>query len=289
MLCGYQAHAPEIAMCRWIAYLGPTIPMGLALVAPRNSLLVQSKYARRSEEPTNGDGFGVGWYSDHQPLPGVYREVRPAWNDENFKAVAWHVRSRLFMAHVRASTGAAVQRSNCHQFQHDRWLFQHNGLVPRFAELRRELMLEVSAEWFNGIQGTTDSELLLFLALSLGLEEDPPGALARMAARVNNALEVRGITDGFHLSAALADGERLWAVRYSSAGEPRTLFYTTEGDALRQYDPSLGALPEGSVMVVSEPLEQAVNWRELPPSSLLTAGPGGCRIGDFRPAGAVAG
>ena len=270
-------------MCRWIAYLGPAIPMGLALVAPRHSLLVQSKSARRSEEPTNGDGVGVGWYSEHLDLPGVYREVRPAWNDENFKAVAWHVRSRLFMGHVRASTGTAVQRSNCHPFQHDRWLFQHNGLVPRFGELRRDLTLEVAPELFNGIQGTTDSEVLFYLALSLGLARDPPGALAAVAGRVNRALEEKAIPEAFQFSAAVADGERLWAVRYSSRGEPRSLFYTTEPEALRQYDSSLGAIPEGGVVVVSEPLEAALDWQELPPSSLLTAGPGGCRISAFTP------
>ena len=90
-------------MCRWIAYVGPAIPMSLPLVDAQHSLLVQSLNATEGAEPTNGDGFGVGWYSSHLGTPGVYHDVRPAWNDENFRCLASHIRSHMFLAHIRAA------------------------------------------------------------------------------------------------------------------------------------------------------------------------------------------
>jgi len=55
----------------------------------------------------DGDGFGLGWYGEH-PEPGLYREVRPAWSDENLRYLCRHIRSHLYFAHVRAATGTPV-------------------------------------------------------------------------------------------------------------------------------------------------------------------------------------
>src|SRR5215207_3339612 len=50
---------------------------------------------------TNGDGFGLGWYGE-RPEPGLFRDIRPAWSDENLKSLSVQVRSPLFFAHVWA-------------------------------------------------------------------------------------------------------------------------------------------------------------------------------------------
>jgi len=271
-------------MCRWIAYTGPVIPMSIALIDARHSLLVQSERSTMGEEPMNGDGFGIGWYSAHLPTPGVFRDVRPAWNDENFRDLAAHIRSGMFMAHIRATTGTAVQRSNCHPFRHGRWLFQHNGVIPEFHLLRRDLMFEVGQDYFGGIAGSTDSEVIFHLALSLGLEKDPPSALTRTVRLVEDAMARRGVTGEFQFSAAAADGESIYAVRYASCGTPRTLFYATDLEVLRELDPALGAIPEGSIVVVSEPLGETVHWEEVPPGTIIRAGRGGVEIGAFGPA-----
>jgi predicted glutamine amidotransferase len=47
--------------------------------------------ARLGVETTNGDGFGVGWYSTYTETPAVFRSVKPAWNDSNLREVAGHV------------------------------------------------------------------------------------------------------------------------------------------------------------------------------------------------------
>ena len=51
------------AMCRWLAYYGKPIRMDKVLYQGQYSLIDQSLKSRLGAEPTNGDGFGIGWYS----------------------------------------------------------------------------------------------------------------------------------------------------------------------------------------------------------------------------------
>ena len=55
----------------------------------------------------------------------------------------------------------------------------HNGLIREFSEVKRDLALAVDPTLFRAIEGSTDSELFFYLALTLGLEDDPPGAVER--------------------------------------------------------------------------------------------------------------
>ena len=126
-------------------------------------------------ETTNGDGFGVGWYGDG-PTPGVFRSIEPAWNDANLRELAGHVRSPLFFAHIRAAIGSAVQQTNCHPFRHENWLFMHNGYIDELATIKRDLVLAIDPSLFPQIEGPTDTEMLFYLALTFGLEDDPAGA-----------------------------------------------------------------------------------------------------------------
>ena len=83
--------------------------------------------------------------------PGLYREVRPAWSDENLRSLCAQVRSRLFFAHVRASTGTATTRANCHPFAAGPFMFMHNGQTGGWHAVRRRVEelrdAESSAAW----------------------------------------------------------------------------------------------------------------------------------------------
>ena len=129
-------------MCRWMAYRGHPIPIETLLYKTEHSLIEQSRHARMGVETFNGDGFGVGWYTEGE-APGRYRSLMPAWSDRNLRDLAAHIRSPLFLAHVRATTGTPVQDTNCHPFRHENWLFVHNGAIDRFHEIRRDLVLAV--------------------------------------------------------------------------------------------------------------------------------------------------
>ncbi len=267
-------------MCRWLAYSGPEIYMDTLLLRPKHSLLMQSRFARQNYVtglpdfpdgafPTNGDGFGFGWYGEQRD-PGLYRELRPAWSDENFASLARNIKSRLFMAHLRAAYDGIVQRTNSHPFAHDRFLFQHNGEVMDFACMRRELMLELDPRYFNCVHGTTDSEVCFYLALTLGMAEDVKTGLERMTGRIEQARLAHGISGPFRLTCAVADGQALYAVRYSSDHQSKTLYINDGPDALRRMVSQQEELPETGHLVLSEPLDDCDrDWLLLEESSFV--------------------
>jgi glutamine amidotransferase len=257
-------------MCRWLAYSGSAIRLADALYSPAHSLIDQSLHSRLGAETTNGDGFGVGWYGD-TPEPAVFRGVEPAWNDPNLRALAAHVTSPLFFAHIRASSGTAVQATNCHPFRHERWLWMHNGLINDFARVKRDLVLDIDPSLFPAIHGQTDSEIIFYLAITLGLEDDPQAAVAGAVGLVEAAGRRRGVEHPMQGTIATTDGERLWVFRYSSAGRSRSLFFTSNVPTLRRHYPQLALLEQlsdATRLVVSEPLgDRAGVWNEVPESS----------------------
>src|SRR5579862_333452 len=148
-------------MCRWLAYTGTPLLLEELLYKPAHSLIDQSLHAQLGVASTNGDGVGVGWYGEHA-APGLYRSIEPAWSDRNLREIAGQVRSGLFLAHVRSSTGAAVQQTNCHPFRFGKWLWMHNGEIEHFHTVRRELSLAIDAAIYADIEGSTDSEVFFF-------------------------------------------------------------------------------------------------------------------------------
>lgn len=272
-------------MCRWLAYSGPPIPLGDLLTRPDHSLIDQSRCATQNVETTNGDGHGVGWYGAG-PTPGLYRDTHPAWNDCNFVNLAEHVRSGLFLAHVRAATGTPVQNTNCHPFAFENWLFQHNGSLPAFSQLKRQLTFDVDPDLFPWIEGSTDSEVLFFLALTFGLRDDPPSALARTMGHLERLRKAAGIEQPIQFSACTTDGSRLWTVRYSSHNQSRTQYHSRHVHALRDVDHVYEPLPDGAVIVLSEPLDElAEHWEEVPESSSVVVEDGKVTIARFAPIG----
>lgn len=265
-------------MCRWMAWHGQSVLIDELLFKPKHGLVDQSLHSRMGAETTNGDGFGVGWYGEGDG-PGVYRSVQPAWSDANLRHLAWHIKSRLFMAHVRATSGTAVQQSNCHPFLHDRWMFVHNGLINGFPQLRRELALSVDPELFPQMQGSTDSELLFHLALTMGLERDPLAALSATIGLIEQAAAGHGIERAIQASIGVSDGERLWAVRYSTEGNSRTLFISADASTVREIQPensNLRRLRDQDRLVVSEPFTDLPGmWHEIPESTALVIDPAG--------------
>lgn len=146
-------------MCRWLAYSGSPVRLDELLFKPRNSLVVQSKHSRLGVETTNGVGFGVGWYGTLE-TPGVFRSTEPAWTDRNLRELSAQASSGRVFAHIRATTGTAVQQTNCHPFRHGRCLWMHNGAIAGFRDVKRDLTLAVDPVLFPEIEGSTDSELL---------------------------------------------------------------------------------------------------------------------------------
>jgi predicted glutamine amidotransferase len=246
-------------MCRWIAYSGAPVALENYVTQPSHSLVSQSLNALEGTGCTNGDGFGLGWYDEH-PEPGLYREIRPAWSDENLRHLCRHIRSHLFFGHVRAATATPVTRANCHPFAHGKWLFMHNGFVASWPRLRRPIESLIPDQLYPARVGTTDSEAIFLAILGAGAEDDPIGATQRTLQKLRGLVLEGGKDDMLRVTAALSDGGAVYAFRYAVKDSPNSLYYRSG---------------ERGTVIASEPLEgNHSGWTALPNGHVLEAQPG---------------
>jgi predicted glutamine amidotransferase len=238
-------------MCRWIAYRGEITALEHYVTEPAHSLISQSIHALEATASVNGDGFGLGWYGNH-PEPGLYREIRPAWSDENLRYLCRHLQSRLFFAHVRSATGTAITRANCHPFASGTWLFMHNGFIGNWSRLRRPVEALIPDELYPSRIGTTDSEAI-FLAMMGAGTDNPIAATEKTLATLTDYVG----EDRLRFTAALSNGRDLYAFRYAVNDKANTLYYQES---------------ESSIVVVSEPLDDDhKKWISVPESHALVA------------------
>ena len=244
-------------MCRWIAYRGRSIPLARYVTEPEHSLVRQSIAAKEALGATQGDGFGLGWY-DRELEPGLYREVRPAWSDENLKHLCRHISAHLFFAHVRAATSTPTTRPNCHPFTHGRFMFMHNGSLGDWDLIRRKVEALIPDAYYRARIGTTDSEAAFLAILGDDVEADAVGALARTVDRIAQMIRESGTANAFRFTSALTDGENLYAVRYAQPREAANTLYYRED--------------EGDLVIASEPLDaERKGWQEVPANHILVA------------------
>jgi glutamine amidotransferase len=153
----------------------------------------------------------------------------------------------------------------------------HNGCINDLAKIKRDLVMAVDPSLYTEIKGSTDTEILFYLALTLGLEDDPAEAISRTIGLVEALGHARGIEFPFQGTIATSDGESLWAFRYSTEGKSRTLFVSRDVHTLRHLYPEreiLNQLSENARLIVSEPIGDLPGaWVEVPESSWGVVGP----------------
>ena len=93
--------------------------------------------------------------------------------------------------------------------------------------------MAVDPDLFPDIEGSTDSELFFYLALTFGLEDDPPAAVARAVGLIEETGRRHGVAFPVQMTVATTDGETMYAFRYSSEGRSRSLFHSTDVSTLR--------------------------------------------------------
>ena len=257
-------------MCRWAAYLGEPIFMSEVVTSPVNSLIKQAQSARESITETNADGFGLAWYDKHAE-PGIYKDVHPAWADANLHSLTNQVSSGLFMAHVRASTGTATSRDNCHPFSCGKMSFMHNGQVGGFDAVRKSADMMIPDDIFARRRGSTDSESMFLVAMGQGLEDDPKTALERTIGHFEKMSREKGSAPHIRMTAAISDGERLFAVRYASDDKAPSLYYRK-------------SLVGQGWTVVSEPYADCGDWKRIESGTFLTFSHDSVESKEFMPA-----
>ncbi len=261
-------------MCRFLAHIGEPMVLSDLIVAPKNSLIMQSRAALESKTRTNGDGFGLGWYAPSlSQTPALFTSVFPAWNDRNLLHLASKVESPVFFAHVRAATAGSVSHVNCHPFVRDEWMLMHNGHVSNFVHIKRHLRRLLDDDLYDWIQGSTDSEHLfaLFLQLLRGHDVSSLDEVAHVLEKtfhvINDLVKQFGKdnTDISFLNICLTDGTRMVASRYASDAKarPHTLHYMPLHE-------------QRGVLVSSERLDAPYQrWKMVPPGHMLLLDKGG--------------
>jgi glutamine amidotransferase len=270
-------------MCRLVAYLGCDMLLETILVKPVNSLLQQSLHARESDYPTNGDGFGVGWYNhDISQEPGLFTSISPAWNDLNLLHLTSKIKSNCFFGHVRAASVGGVTHYNCHPFIHDNWMFMHNGGIHDFLNLKRHIRHLLEDDIYNWIKGETDSEHLFALFRQMAKGRD----LTNKQTIITLTMEVLGTLNQLsrefaksqgtsYLNICVTDGRRLMASRYCTDRRfrPESMYYAVgERFELKngRYHMVHGPGQPKCVLVASEMLNDFSNeWAEVPDHHLL--------------------
>ena len=238
-------------MCRIAAYTGPEIPLENIVVRPAHSLLAQSQHAAEAKLAVNGDGFGISWYGADEK-PGLYRDVLPAWADDNLINLCRMVRSHHFIAHIRASTVGETSRTNCHPFTYGKWSFCHNGQIPHFRAIRRRMAAALPDALYDQIGGTTDSEMIFLTLLGNGLDHDPAAAMRATLDQIGPA----GLQGPIKLTCVFSDGQTVYGFRHASAGRAPSL-YASE------------ALDNGGRSLASEPLcGVTARWTAVPTDTI---------------------
>ena len=272
-------------MCRLVAYLGGDVLLDDVLVKPVNSLVSQSLKARETDIPTNGDGFGLGWYAPAiSEEPALFTAISPAWSNRNLVNLSAKIKSPAFLAHVRAASEGGVTTYNCHPFMYKQWLFMHNGGVGAFMQIKRHLRHLLDDDIYNWIKGETDSEhfFALFLQLAKGHDLTKLDVVADVFEEtIRQVLELVqrfDLSDESYFNMVISDGRRMLASRFCSDPKitPESLHYALgnrlisravdhSGDLLLQ---AQGA--QNCILIASEQLSDVAHeWHDVPPNHLI--------------------
>ena len=254
-------------MCRFIAYLGKKIFLEDILLKPENSLLAQSLHARESHMPTNGDGFGLAWYTPLTTKAGLFTAITPAWNNRNLKHLAKHIQSTCFFAHVRAASAGGITEYNCHPFVHHQYTFMHNGGIANFYNLKRHLRSLLNDELYHVVKGETDSEHIFALYLQHLKNIGEPSNLSNMQQALLKTLkQILALSKKYGLSdhpsflnLCVTNGQQIVACRMTDGPleAARTLHWLKDENA-------------GTVVIASEVLNtQNPHWQEFPANHII--------------------
>lgn len=188
----------------------------------------------------------------------VFKDVFPAWNNMNLRELCLATSSDCIMAHVRAaSTGTGISLNNCHPFKAGRLLFCHNGRVFGYQLIKRRFLSELSDEAFLHIKGTTDSEGVFGLILTILAQDEhaakcgspllqatPFGekrlcnAVKKALAKIGQILDEANLEHGDYCTCnfALTDGETMVVTRYcdQSPDVPPPSLYFAFGSTLQE-------------------------------------------------------
>ena len=256
-------------MCRWVAYYGNPVRPEALLYEADNSLVEQSRRDRLAGGHPNADGLGLGWYGEREQ-PGLPQRG-PAWGDRNLRELAGQIsrgcssptsarRPARRWRRPTATRSATAAGCSC-----------TTGSSTATWQLRRELLLAVDPALFPEIEGTTDSELMFYLALTFGLDDDPSAGWS--AWRVRRGHGGRRVDEPLQMTVGVSDGERIYAARYASGRRQHALRSSTRGSARCTPRRDSALLRRGAGDRLRAARRPARTVGGVPPGTALTSSP----------------
>lgn len=184
-------------MCRIIVASGnfdvPKIVESITLMArDRNSLHELNK--KNQGRWQHADGWGVA-YLDQQGKLIIKKSTKAIFDDPTVKKL-YHLKTNLFIVHVRKKAGSEVSIKNTHPFKAKHALlgecvFCHNGVIKD----------EITFDPHYKIKGKTDSECLFYSILSDITENEEQ----KIAAAIRRNLQKYRQTKGTNVVLATKD------------------------------------------------------------------------------------
>lgn len=299
-------------MCRVLAYIGPEIPCGSLLLAPENSLINQA-LDPEMHPLLQLAGWGFGAWSEHllkpeEPLR--YRRPMAAFYDDNAEGIIPSLQASTLLAHVRAASyhaGTVLTDENCHPFSFigTPFIIAQNGSLPHWQVLQREVLPYCKDEYLEQMRGTTDTEFLYVLLISLlegDSDDDVQRGFEEMLRIIGTAMKQLDVAELTKLKIALVAKDRIIGVNYGlghegeahPAGDWRELrkaehgtddhalamllepMYVMTGRNFEDYEESYGVdvtSPDEatSALFASEPLtEDTDDWSEIKFGQMVT-------------------
>jgi predicted glutamine amidotransferase len=220
--------------------------------------------AEQSRQNPDGTGLGV-FEADGKPV--LYKQPMAAWQDREFATEAHELSSTTFIAHIRYSSGAALELRNTHPFLQDDRIFAHNGVVNGLDAVDARLRELGVAEL---VQGETDSERI-FALITACIRRHDGDVSAGIVDAVGWLAQTVPI---FAVNMLLSTATDMWALRYPETHELYLLDRRDVDDRrLRMRSDRISAHSEhltsdASVLFASEPMDDD-DWQLLAPGELV--------------------
>ncbi len=233
-------------MCRVLAYIGPETPLESLLLTPSNSLINQALDPEHYPDLQLA-GWGFGAWSEHLLKPEdpfIYRRPMAAFYDDNATRMIPSLQAHTVLGHVRAAvydSKVVMVDENCHPFSFEEtpWIVAQNGDLPHWMLLQRELLQHCEDRYLKQMRGSTDTEFVYVLLLSLlegDSDDDVQRAIEKMIGLIAQAMKDLDLPALTKLKMALVSPHRIVGI---NAGLGRHGETDPSGDwqQLRKSDP----------------------------------------------------